>query len=99
MIIEKKIKLQVNAGVSTSGASGRYLNVDISNESIDIEDILNDIRIFLLSNYLYADIEDMIASEDGIHIRIHADIVEDNGISSTEYSNKVLKGVILDEVK
>lgn len=85
MIIEKKIKLQVNAGISTTGSSGRYLNIDISDESIDIEDILNDIRIYLISNYVNADLEDLITSEDGIHIRIHADQVADDGISYSDY--------------
>ena len=89
MIIKKEIKLQVNAGISTTGSSGRYLNVDISDESIDIEDILNDIRIYLISNYVNADLEDLITSEDGIHIRIHADQVADDGISHSEY----LKGL------
>ena len=89
MIIEKKIKLQVNAGISTTGNSGRYINIDISDESIDIEDILNDIRIYLISNYVNADLDDLISSEDGIHIRIHADQVDDDGISHSEY----LKGL------
>lgn len=89
MIIEKKIKLQVNAGISTTGSSGRYLNVDISDDSIDIEDILNDIRIYLISNYVNADLEDLISSEEGIHIRIHADQVEDDGVSYSDY----LKGL------
>lgn len=97
MIIKKEIKLQVNAGISTTGSSGRYLNVDISNESIDIEDILNDIRIFLSANYNLEELENMISSEEGLYIRIGADIVEDDGMSYAEYSNNLLKGVILDD--
>lgn len=85
MIIEKKIKLQVNAGLSTTGSSGRYLNVDIRDESVDIEDILDDICIYLWKNYTNADLEDLITSEDGIHIRIHADQVSDDGISYSDY--------------
>lgn len=89
MIIEKKIKLQVNVGISTTGSSGRYLNVDIRDESVDIEDILDDICIYLLKNYTNADLEDLITSEDGIYIRIHADQVSDDGISYSDY----MKGI------
>lgn len=85
MIIEKKIKLQVNAGISTTGSSGRYLNVDIRDESIDMEDILDDILLYIWKNYTQQDIEDLITSEEGIHIRISADQVADDGISYSEY--------------
>lgn len=85
MIIEKKVKYKVNAGVSINGSCGRYINIDIGDSSIDIADILNDISVFLECNYLWPDLASIIASVKGLHIHISASEVADDGISYSEY--------------
>lgn len=85
MIIEKKVKYKVDAGVSINGSCGRYININIGDSSIDIADILNDISVFLECDYLWRDLENIIASDKGLYIHISASEVADDGISYSEY--------------
>ena len=76
MIIKKEILLEVEAGVSTTGDSGRYMKVDISEDSENISEILDDIGIWLSNEFTSNAIKELIASEDGLHIRINANLVD-----------------------
>lgn len=77
MIIKKELKLKVYAGVSTTGNSGRYLQVDIPDEAEKVSDILEAVTIWLGNEFTQADLQKLIASEDGLHIRIGANLIED----------------------
>lgn len=84
MIIEKKIKYKVNAGVSITGSYDTYINVNIRDNSCDIQDILDDITVFIENNYQWEQIENIIANR-GLHIYINASEVADDGVSYSEY--------------
>ena len=74
MIIEKKIKLELKASVSTTGSSGKYLAVELDENSGSVKMIMEDIAHFLIHEL--CDIEESITSEEGIYIHIYADMIE-----------------------
>lgn len=74
MIIEKKIKLELKASVSTTGSSGKYLAIELDENSHNVKMIMEDIAHFL--THELCDIEESITSEHGVYIHIYADEVE-----------------------
>lgn len=74
MIIEKKIKLELKASVSTTGISGKYLAIELDDNSHSVKMIMEDIAHFL--QYELCDINESITSEEGVYIHIYADMIE-----------------------
>ena len=76
MIIKKTLNLELRVGVSISGASGHYMDVEISEDSDDICMVMDNVLTFLLHDI--ADLNEKLMKPNGVYIHLYTQEVNND---------------------